>query len=225
MKVYELFEASTPGRAWNRGLEKIDKLLYWMYEKDILSATDKAKKDTVFYQYYRYYNDGDIPAALKRQGFSKNSNKIEVETALEEYLETFIKKMLSKYLPVVDRKTFRIDNAIEALSMVEKMASEHDAYSLLTYWVKKVKKFDENFLTQLDTIQKQYDKIKAKLDAESPSTKNTTLQYRIEKMKNDKTLTAETKKLVNELYHSLDILAAYVKNLIRALEDIKDNLS
>lgn len=225
MKISELFEASKPRRAWNNKLEKIDKLLHWMYEKDILLASDKARKDTVFNQYYHYYNDGDMPAALKRQGFSKYSNKIQVEKALEEYLETFIKQMLSKYLPVVDRKAFRIDNAIEALSMVEKMASQHDVHQLLTYWVKKVKKFDENFLTQLDTIQKQYDKIKVKLDAESPSSENITLPYRVEMMKKDNLLTAETKKMVNELYHSLDILAAYVKNLIRALEDIKDNLS
>ena len=56
MKTLKQFlsEAKT-GRA-NRGrLENIDKLLSWMYTKDILNKGEKSKKDTLFYQYYRFY--------------------------------------------------------------------------------------------------------------------------------------------------------------------------
>jgi hypothetical protein len=224
MKVSELFEASKPGRAWNNKLSKIDKLMAWMYDKNILSKTDKERKDRVFYQYYKYYNDGVIPGYLKNKGFSKYSNKNELETELEKHLEDFIKEMLSKYLPKVDRKDFRIDNTIDILNRILESAENHDPHGLITYWYKKYKKYDEGFLNQIDEIRKKYDIVKSKLDSESPDTSNMVLSYRVDKMKKDKTITPESKKLVNDLYMSMDSLGVYVKNLIRSLEDIKNNL-
>jgi hypothetical protein len=108
IKTFESFlnEASHIGRAWSGKLSNIDDLLSWMYDKGILNKSDKDLKDRKFREYYRYYNDGDIPSGL--QGM----NDTEVESYLERSVEDFIKSMLSKYAGKYDRKTFQFDKLL-----------------------------------------------------------------------------------------------------------------
>lgn len=50
-----LSEASKAQRAWNGKLKNVDALMAWLYDKDILTKTEKAQKDKIFNAYYRFY--------------------------------------------------------------------------------------------------------------------------------------------------------------------------
>jgi len=105
-------------RAWSGKLKRIDKLLAWMYDNDILNKGEKNKKDTLFNKYYRYYNDGDFPKGLK----DKDGNAVYkgmqgkyVEEALEYQLEEYMKKVLSKYSSKIDKVKFKNDEIIDTI--------------------------------------------------------------------------------------------------------------
>lgn len=222
-EMLELHEASEARRAWNGNLKNIDALMSWMYEKDILTATDKKAKDTVFYQYYRYYNDGDMPAALKRKGYNRFMGKERVEKALEEYLEEFIKKMLSKYLPKVDRTEFRLDRAIKSLSTVQGVAKDDDAHGLLTYWLKTVKINDEagelaKLVSSLDGV---YKKLRSIVDAADKSKSNTVVSYARTVMKKDKTWTADMEREYAEMSELCQKIGNFIGNVIAGFEKLK----
>jgi len=85
------------GRGWSNKLDRIDSLIGWMYDEDILNMTEKKKKDTVFYSYYRYYNDGDIPGGLGRYNAARG---------IEERLNKFISHILTKYKGKYSRQDF-----------------------------------------------------------------------------------------------------------------------
>ena len=95
-----LHEASHAGRAWSGKIKNIDNLLSWMYDKGILNKTEQAEKDRTFRQYYRYYNDGDIPQGMRFDSEEK------IELAIEQKVEEFIKKILAKYTGKYDRRTW-----------------------------------------------------------------------------------------------------------------------
>lgn len=217
-----LEEASTPRRAWENKLKKIDKLLAWMYDKDILTKGEKAKKDTIFRAYYRYYNDGDMPGALKLQGMSKYSLETEKETALEKYLEAFIKTLLTKYLPKVNRAEFRIDDMIASLKSPIEVSEKYDAHALLTYWIKQVKVSDDTELKgMLEDVQVKYDALKTAANEASPSTSNNTLSYRVEKMKEEGTWNKQLDKQWDALKASMDPVTAFLKNLLASAKELK----
>jgi len=225
-ELLELNEASVARRAWDGKLKRIDALLGWMYDQKILTATDRARKDKVFRQYYRYYNDGDMPAALKNKGLSKWDRKDRVQLALEEYLEEFIKEMLQKYMPKADRKTFRIDKAIADLSVVWSVAERHDAHALLTYWLKKTAiRDDESVLKGLvDKLQAQYDRLKSLADEDDPSKKNTILSVRREQMqeKGDDSWTPMHEKLYANMRETCNKIAEFIDDLIKGLKKLKE---
>lgn len=225
MLIRELLsEASTPRRAWEGKLEKIDKLLAWMYDKDILTATDKKKKDSVFRQYYRYYNDGDMPAALKKRGISKWSGRESIEKALEEYLEEFIKEMLAKYLPKADRTEFRYDTLIKTLTSVSNVIQDNDVYGLLNYWIKKVKiKDDSGKLAELlENLETLYKTLKKKADAADPKSSNTTITYRRDQMKKSSLWTDSMERDYIEIEDLMGKVGSFVTDAISAVKKLKN---
>jgi hypothetical protein len=143
-----------PTRAWNGKLEKIGELIDWMYSKNILTETDKKKKDSLFHKYYRFYNDGDFPKGLKgntynaydykyvqtylsRENGHRKEVELDVETALETQLEEFIKYVLSKYLPKINRKEFHKDIVMRAYDDVLEKIINKDPHGLF-YWITKL---------------------------------------------------------------------------------------
>lgn len=227
MKIHEILnEASTPGRGWSGKIKKIDSILSWMYDQNILTATEKKKKDSVFRQYYRYYNDGDFPTALKVKGISKWSGEKVVETALEKYLETFIKEMLAKYLPKVNRREFRLDTVIKELSVVRDVADREDAHGLLGYWLKKTKINDEEGILAefTEELKKSYEVLKKALDEVDPDRSNNVISYRKREMQEDGTWNSELDKLYNDMASDVKLIKMYIVKLINATQKLKDAL-
>lgn len=227
MKVNELLnEASTPGRGWNGKIKKIDSILSWMYDQNILTATEKKKKDSVFRQYYRYYNDGDFPTALKVKGISKRSGEKVVETELEKYLETFIKEMLAKYLPKVNRREFRLDTLIKELSVVRDVADREDVHGLLTYWLKKTKINDEEGILAefTEELKKSYEILKKELDSIDPAS-STVVSYRKVRMKENGTWDSKLDKLYDNMVADIKLIKMYIVKLINATQKLKDELN
>lgn len=222
-KIQEIVaEASHPARAWSGKIKKIDQLLMWMYEKDILTKGEKAEKDKIFHAYYRYYNDGDQPRALQNKGISKHDPE-RTEAELEKYLEVFIKKVLAKYLPKIDRAEFRADTTIKALSTVITQAEDHDVHGLLTYWLKKVKLGDDEKIKEcIDSLQKCYDELVKAANEAAPESSNTTMKYRRTKMKEAGKWNSSLEKMWNDCQHDMDDISSFLKNLKRSVERLKE---
>lgn len=92
-------------RGWNNRLRHIDSFLQYAYVH-FFSKPEKKEKDKIFYGYYRYYNDGDLPGFLRVAGISTYQKK-KCEEALEQRLELTIKKFLDKYNTVENRRAWR----------------------------------------------------------------------------------------------------------------------
>lgn len=118
---YNLDEmASFAGRAWSGKLSNLDDLFSWMYDKGILNKTDKAMKDSIFRQYYRYYNDGDFPKGLiKSKDIQRWDSPEKIEKGLEEYVEDFMKSILAKYAGKYDRRDFHFDKLLAGLYQLQ----------------------------------------------------------------------------------------------------------
>ena len=180
-----LNEAAHPRRAWNGKLEKIDKLLAWMYDKDILSKGDQKRKDSIFNAYYRYYNDGDFPRILSTRGFNKYQDKTKIETALENIIDEFLKEMLTKYLPKVDRTTYRLDQTLKVIDDAIRWANDADDL-YLTRFADRLKLGDDSLVKLfLEKLSKESTDLKEVLDAVSPNTKSYPADYRIKRMEED----------------------------------------
>lgn len=163
-----------PMRAWNGKLSRIDDLIAWMYDKNILTASDKKKKDSLFHKYYRYYNDGDFPRGIKtvdanqyrwsRTGSSSWKKEIEdkIEYELEQQLENFISYILSKYLPRIDRKDFRYDNAISKINDVLEVLKDNNFLSInsIDYFSKAVKTDNPQVTELLEELKTLYERYK-----------------------------------------------------------------
>ena len=224
--VEQLDEAKAR-RAWNNRLKKIDELMWWLYDKGILTKTEQKKKDSVFHQYYRYYNDGDMPAALKTKGYSKWDPDAKVEEALEEYLEGFIKQILGKYLPKIDRAEFRTDILIKNMKVVKDVADRNDAYSLLTYWLKKIKisDADGSLKAKVDALQKSYDAAKTAFDKAHPATSNTVMSYRKDKMVDAGVWDKSFDKLWDAVVKDCAEIGNFVQNIIDGAEKLKKEMA
>lgn len=151
----ELNEAKVQ-RAWSGKLKQVDALLSWMYDKDILNKGEKAKKDSLFRKYYRFYNDGDIPRGMKIKP------KDQVALMLEEEIEEFIKTILSKYTSKIDRKDFCLDKQLSELKTVLSVIQNDEVHSLTKYWKKDVK--DQTVLGMIDTLESEYDSFRSELN-------------------------------------------------------------
>lgn len=143
-------------RAWSGKLKQVDALLSWMYEKDILNKGEKAKKDSLFRKYYRFYNDGDMPRGMQMKP------KDQVALMLEEEIEEFIKKIISKYTSKIDRKGYRLDKQQSELKTVLSVIQNEDVHSLTKYWKTDVK--DQNVLDMIDSLESDYDSMRSELN-------------------------------------------------------------
>ncbi len=151
-----LYEASYSGRAWSGRIRNIDNLMSWMYDKGILNKGEQAEKDRKFREYYRWYNDGDLPETLLGMSDAK------VEEYLEKSIEEFIKKVLAKYAGKYDRKDFRIDTLLGDFYTLQNIVGgdkniEPDPYGLLNYWGKKINVNDSEFEKLLGQLKPLYD--------------------------------------------------------------------
>ena len=231
-----LNEATTSGRAWSGKIENIDKLLSWMYDKGILNKGEKNEKDVRFRAYYRYYNDGDFPAALKSRGISKWDSKEKIQTALEQYIEEFIKKVLAKYTGKFDRKDFRIDTILADLNTLKSTIDRNDPYSMI-YFSDKVKIDDPEFDKLIDQMKKQAedlqeasDKVvktsdvyKGKSSYEIP-TKNNGITWKKQKMESDKVWTPELEKMYVALTQTISKIGVIIDNVIEATKELKKEI-
>lgn len=131
IKQWTRIIATKPRRAWKGKLKNIDSLLSWMYNKDILNSKEKQTKDSLFRSYYRYYNDGDFPARLRKYDLHKYSNPKQIEEALEKEVEEFITQILSKYAGTYDRSEFNYNTLINKINQAIKSTNLHrDWFSL-----------------------------------------------------------------------------------------------
>lgn len=154
-------EAVKPRRGWNGRIKNIDKLLAWMYDNNIMNKGEKAKKDTLFHSYYRYYNDGDFPRVLSPLGYSRWTPEEKIETALEELLEAFIKKILAKYAGKYSRRDFHYDQYMEQLNDVIRSIdnSKGTGAHNINYWMGKLANPDEELVklnNELQSLDKQF---------------------------------------------------------------------
>ena len=146
-EVLNIVDAVTARRAWDGNLRLVDKALSYLY-KDMTQG-DKDLKDSVFYKYYRYYNDGDKPrfelAKLKKLGLSdsdantiadgpspsKYGNNDAYELAMEKGLSVVMSYFLDKYFKDLNRAKFNYDNRKEAAKAIV------DGDYKEEYWLKK----------------------------------------------------------------------------------------
>jgi hypothetical protein len=248
-KFDELYEGvineAKARRAWSNRLVQIDKLMAWMYTKDILNKGEKKRKDVLFRQYYRYYNDGDFPKSLESKGLGRWSDPKQVETALEELLEEFIKKILSKYMGKINRKEFYLDEFLQQMETLKGVVGRYDAYSLLDYWGKKIdvknsdfekllKRLKGEYKTANDAVNKAVDTLEADPVFDwhdtvdrfryTTSIKTYNVTYKKEALESiaawDKTLSAPYDKMAG----TMDEMAAIIDNIIEATNKAKTAL-
>jgi len=159
-------------RAWGHGLENIDGLMAWLYDQEILNKGERERKDTIFRQYYRFYNDGDAPrGVLRKYGVSMYNKKL-VEVKLEEYLNEFISAMLTKYSPKIDRQDFYLDRKISKAKTAARIAADFEVHGLVTYWKKDVE--NKTVLILIDRLSDKYDALHEKVVAVNVGYDNTT---------------------------------------------------
>lgn len=215
MKVHQLFEASTPGRAWSGKLQKIDKLLSWMYERDILTASEKAEKDKLFRSYYRYYNDGDRPHGMKYE------DPAVVEKHLESKVETFIKKILGKYWSTIDRAEFNVVSMIEKLDSIIRATDWHDVHGLLNYYLKDVKLKDDGgvlagLVAELSELNTD---LRAKIQAKDSSLRGKTASYAIQELKDAGKADAALLKTWDKTTANMAKIAVFLRDLKKSIKD------
>lgn len=231
MSFKEYLSEAKAMRAWGGKLKQVDKLLSWMYDKDILNKGEKNKKDSLFNQYYRYYNDGDFPRGLKdEQGYvlSKYSHAETIQTALEAKIEDFIKKVLAKYMDKIDRKDFRIDQGLADIETVIDVSARFDVHSLTKYWHKNVK--DADTLAMIKELETKYDQLEAitktandahKWENKYDNPQNTMMGSRKTVMTTAGIWTSEMETMWKVIQTEMIKITTKLKNIKSALEELK----
>ena len=218
-------------RAWSGKIDQLDKLMAWMYDKDIINKGEKSRKDSIFRQYYRYYNDGDFPASLYSKGISAYQDPDTIETALEELIEEYIKAILNKYAGKYDRADFRIDTLLGELHTIKGVVDDYDSHGLVTYWSKKTKvsdKFDI-MVSQLDKTRQKLDELTAdaingydfgELASYERPSQNHSIKYRKSKMEfvSKSLWTSAMEKEWKNLTKIMDRMGVTIDNVIKAAE-------
>lgn len=233
-----LHEASQAGRAWSGKLENVDKLMSWMYDRGIINKGEQAEKDRTFRQYYRYYNDGDIPQTMR------GMKDEEIELAIEAKVEEFIKKILAKYTGKYDRRDFRVDTLLGDLYTLDNIVGGHDggkgepdAYGLLNYWGKKINTGDSEFEKMLGELRPLFDDArKAADDIVDKETKDgiykdeksynipdksTGLSYVRQRLQDAKVWTPDADKKYMKMKDHMLKMSEILKNVIEATQRLK----
>jgi hypothetical protein len=244
IKTFESFseesidEASVPGRAWSGKLENLDKLFSWLYSKGIMSKREQASKDSIFRQYYRWYNDGDFPRAIAGT-VSRYDRKEVIETALEAAIEKFMKQILNKYTGKYDRREFHIDTLLGDLKTLQDVVDRVDTHGLLNYWGKKINTNDSEFEKLLGELRPLHDDLvnsaNAVIDAEkkdgvykdAPSYEiptNLIISAKRERMKEAGAWTDALEKKYQKVEDQAKQMSAILVNVIEGAEKIKAEL-
>lgn len=147
-----------PTRAWTGKLSRLDNLMSWMYDNDIMNTTDKTQKDRIFRAYYRYYNDGDKP-----KGYSFVQDHL-IEEFLEQRVEEFIIKMITKYRGKYDRKQFWTDRKVRQYNTIKEVATNNQIESV-NYFIKDSGIKDQMINDHVDSMNGIYDSLKQYTDA------------------------------------------------------------
>jgi len=174
MKTTDRNQNTKVQRAWNNRLSGINNLLYWMYATDVLNKGEKAKKDSIFRQYYRFYNDGDTPrGVLRKYGISAYNTKV-VANRLEQYLEDFVCSILDKYKGKYDKTAY--------LEFRRNMRIEHVAsrieYGYAPENTDVIK--DEALVQEIEAFITRRDAFREKLVSQNPKFESYTTSYIIE---------------------------------------------
>ena len=152
----------------------------------------------------------------------KWGDRKENEKALEDYLESFIKPILAKYMPRVDRKEFRLDKMIGNLNTVIGVAKHQDANGLLKYWLKTVKVNDERLVALVDKLEEENDNLVKELDKVDPNNKGYVTGHRRNLMKTAKTWTPEFETQWNDLLHTIGDIEQFLMTLRNAVTRLKN---
>lgn len=232
--IEKALNETKPRRVWSGGIENIDKLLSWMYAKGILTKGEQNQKDSLFRQYYRYYDDGDHPRGLSKNGISKWDSKQKIETALEEKIDTWIKGILSKYSGKVNRTEFRYDQFISELSTIKSVISDYDAHGLINYWAKKTNINDTRFGELLNKLSTQYQSLKSEIDNLIPNVKypegtnshnkvssNHTISHIRRTLQGMKQWPKNIEASYQEIVHTMDDMSVIVESIILATKRLK----
>lgn len=252
VKLFEEFvnEASFAGRAWSGKIKNLDNLFSWFYSKGILNKGEQAKKDSLFRQYYRWYNDGDFPKGLSSKGISKYHGDEKIERALEDEIENFMKQILNKYTGKYDRREFHLDTLLGDLKTLENIVAgyeqedgvrgEPDPYGLLNYWGKNINTKDSDFERMLGELRPLYDDVRKDVDNaldkevkdgiykdkksyEIPGPNNG-LSYVRMRMQNDKIWTPDLEKKYQKMKAHMTKMHEILKNVVDAAQKAKDAL-
>ena len=252
VKLFEEFEngASFAGRAWSGKIKNLDNLFSWFYSKGILNKGEQAKKDSLFRQYYRWYNDGDFPKGLSSKGISKYQGDEKIERALEDEIENFMKQILNKYTGKYDRREFHLDTLLSDLKTLENIVAgikqedgvrgEPDPYGLLNYWGKNINTKDSDFERMLGELRPLYDDARKATDTaldkevkdgvykdmksyEIPGPNNG-LSYVRMRMQNDKIWTPDLEKKYQKMKDHMTKMHAILKNVVDGAQKAKDAL-
>jgi hypothetical protein len=185
----ESIDEAKAGRAWEGKIKNIDNLLSWMYDKGIMGKGDMGAKDSLFRQYYRYYNDGDFPGSLKSRGFNSYMPAEKIAAALEELIEDYIKKILSKYSGKFTRSDFHYDMLLKDLNLLKDLLKREDVYALINYWTKEIDVKDTEFQALLQQLKEEYkiadEAANKKLATLGLDMKNTGISYRKQKLEDE----------------------------------------
>lgn len=220
-----LEEAEVAGRAWKGKLERIDKLMAWMYDKDILTKGEKNEKDKVFRQYYRYHNDGDFPRGItKTKGVSAYENAKYIEQALEEYLDDFIKKILKKYMPKIDRTDFRYDKVISDLKVIKDSLDRNDMHSFFNYYSKKTTIQDDEHGTYsklYSSLNSEFNDLVSATNSIDKASSNYTIAYRRDLLKKAGTWNKDLEKKWIAVEDLCNKLSNFIENVISSINKMK----
>ncbi len=232
--INEVLSETKPRRAWSGKIGNIDKLLSWMYAKGILTKSEQNQKDSLFRQYYRYYNDGDHPRTLSKNGIYKWDSKEKIETALEEKIDTWIKGILSKYSKKVNRTEFRYGQLISELSTIKIVISDYNAYGLINYWSKKTKINDTQFGELLNKLSTQFQSIESELNTLLPNIKypdgfdqsdklspNQSVNHIRMVLRGIKQWPKNIEASYQEMVHTMDDMSVIVESIILATKRLK----
>lgn len=226
MKTFSeyLYEAEVARRAWNGKLQRIDKLMAWMYDQGILTKGEMAAKDKVFHQYFRYYNDGDFPRGLQAKGVSKLDDKKTIEKALEEYLDDFIKKMLKKYMPKIDRTEFRYDKVISDLKDIKASLDNKEVHAFFNYYSKKTTIRDDEHGTYsklYSSLHSEFTDLVSAADSLDKASSNYTISYRRDLMKKSGKWTRDLEKKWIAVEDLCNKLSNFIGNIISSISKMK----
>tara|TARA_Y100000389_G_C17450880_1_gene514705 strand:+ start:1167 stop:1898 length:732 start_codon:yes stop_codon:yes gene_type:complete len=239
IKTFEQFlnEATFPGRAWEGKLDNIANLFDYMYSKDILTKKEKKIKDRVFRAYYRFYNDGDFPRGIaNKYGVTKYDSPKAITTALEQYLEDFMKQVLSKYSTKINRTDYRLSSLLSELRTLRNVITDYEASALLRYWSKKTTVHDSRFGELLidlersyrvweDSADKDIDKwLESNEEVWAGLSKNLIPLAKREKMEAENVWQPKHKKLWDNFTSIMDEMVKVIDEVIKVATDAKSEI-